>query len=177
MQGSRTLNTFVVLAIAADEALAHAEADEDGSPYDSLLCIIASVFSFEAFLNHMGGRLSPTWEADQESLPIKGKLSFVADATETNLDHNSDEYQLVTRAIKFRDFWAHGKTITVERPFSRRKNMRPIHALKTEWERMCNPRVAGAVKAAVESYIRQLWSAAGYDRDPFSSMANAHGSA
>jgi hypothetical protein len=175
MRGSRTLNTYVVLALAADEALAHAEADTDGSMYDSLLCIVAWVFCLEAFLNHLGAVRCPSWTTEHEPQPIKEKLVFIAGDTGVRLNRKSAQYQRVMRAIKFRDFWAHGKTLNTMRPFDRSKHDRPVHALESEWERMCTPAEARRVKAAAETYIHELWAAAGLKGHPFTTLARASG--
>jgi hypothetical protein len=166
MKGSRTFHTYVSLQKAAHESLAHAREDEHGVFYDCLLSILASVFMLEAFINHLGMNTCQDWDKKQWA-PLKDKLNFVGEALGYSLHADSKEYQTTCRALAFRDFWVHGRTIISERQYATKKALRPNRALETEWERMCTVLQADAVIQCVEAIVHDLWHAAGQKGDAF----------
>ncbi len=175
MRGQRTHYTYVTLRAAAKEALDHAEADQQGSFFDSMLSILASVFTLEAFLNHLGADRHTDWDKAGERQPPKDKLKSIAKEVGFNLDHTSSEYQTIMRSIEFRHFWVHGKTTTAQEEWIQSRRGRPSKALESTWERMCEPQTARETLHSVEQVIKALWVAAGLPRGPFNVSVTASG--
>ena len=97
--------------MVARDALERAEADESNSVNDSIVCIVFSAFTIEAYINHTAGALHlPWWETVERRLPPKDKLVILGQELGFSIDFASSPFGMFTWIFNFRDRIAHGKT-------------------------------------------------------------------
>ena len=114
--GSTETFTYILLLLAAKEALKSAKEKEEGSFYTSLHSIVFTAFALESFLNHLGRRLFPTepkfkWKRPDDKLKaVCAKLGFTPNM-------GISPYQSFGRAFATRNLAAHSETVV--QPFDR----------------------------------------------------------
>lgn len=159
----RDHNMFAELSAAHHVLLENAKQQRDGYFYESLSCLIFAAFKFEAFLNHIGYRLLPSW-AQMERLPNENKLAIITTHLDVTPDFSRRPYQTLSDLFKARDAVAHGKPAllkhdrvieTGEIETLRRK--KPL----THWEKLCTIDFAQRAYADTEEIAASLWQAGG----------------
>lgn len=134
----KTIRTYAFLFHAAREALSHAEKDEEGRFFDCLSCMTFCALTLEAFFNHIGNQRVRHWLHFERKLSPSEKLDLLAADLDISIDRGNVPFSDFGRLIWFRNFTAHGKTITeqiTERHILVEKEMTPTG--DTEWEKEC----------------------------------------
>lgn len=76
-----------------------------------LTCIIFCAFTFEAFLNYIGGECIAGYEYMEKGLTPIEKLKFLSAQKEIQCDSGQRPVQTIATLFDFRNFMAHGKTV------------------------------------------------------------------
>lgn len=176
-QASSTTHTHAYLNEAAKLALARAVDLPHDELYYSMTAILLSAFSLEAFLNHMGQELLPTWPTFERSRPsLQTKLSKVAGHLRLTIDFDARPFSALDPLFRFRNFLVHGRTETlsarVPPPNLRHDRVQfPWPA----WMHESNPDTARRYLTDVEEIAQVIHEAAGHKSRAFSTLR--HGGA
>ena len=73
----RAVNTSAELSHANWVLLENTEQQRDGWFYECLTTLMVAAFKFEAYLNHVGKALFPTFWSEMERLPHKQKRKII----------------------------------------------------------------------------------------------------
>ncbi len=178
MKGTRHHKRFVTLRSCAREALAHAEESREGSYFSGLSSVFASVFTLEAYLNHVGAGLEPDWEERGSWEPLKDKLKSICFRFSVDLDAASKEYQLLIVAMNARDYWVHGRTETTQEQTwnPNKRGTRPWKALTPQEELICVLPAPRHLLEHIERVVQRLHRAGGGSGDPFLNVGGGAGS-
>ena len=84
--------------------------------------MIMSVFTLEAYLNHLGDIVAPEkWKNEREFFGgkspyrgVKGKLDFLAECCDFPIDKSRRPYQTVSNLLTYREIAVHGRTQWIE---------------------------------------------------------------
>ncbi len=84
--------------------------------------MIMSVFTLEAYLNHLGDVVAPEeWKNEREFFGgkslyrgVKGKLDFLAERCDFPIDKSRPPYQTVSCLLTYREIAVHGRTQWIE---------------------------------------------------------------
>jgi hypothetical protein len=74
---------------------------------------VFSAFSLEAFLNHLGQRVTPFWSSVELKLSPVEKLEVLLKVLNLQVDFGKRPFQTFKSMMKFRNALAHGKTQTL----------------------------------------------------------------
>ena len=135
---NKTIRTYAFLHAAARESLWHAEHDEEGQFFDCLSCITFCALTLEAFFNHIGNQYVRHWSRIERKLNPSEKLDLLADELGISIKRDDVPFNDFKRLFWFRDFTAHGKTVTEQITETHKLmpgQMTPTG--KTAWEREC----------------------------------------
>ena len=174
--GFRTVYTFAMLRMAADNAARAAEATESGSMYTSMLSRLATAFMLEAYLNHLGEERIPDWlAAEKDWLDPKSKLKLIIDELhipfERGNKHQSD-YLGYLETFEFRRKLVHARTERLTGAWSEAdEGPAGSNALEADWEKLCTPERAREALAQAERIVRLFHSATGHLGDPLSTIS------
>lgn len=147
--GNKTVYPHVVMRSAAKAALRAAEDVEDGSYYQCLLACLATAFAVEAYLNFIGEKLFPKWDAQHENKAPKEKLKAIAEKIAFDVPYKSAEYQAFTDVFAARNALAHGKVESISGSWhAQAQGKAAVIALELNWEKL------GALKAASDIHKR-----------------------
>lgn len=163
----REIRTYAYLHSSADWAVEQAEAAEDREMFPSMHALLASIFSLEAFLNHIGPKYFPeTWNVKGSGLqsPTEklGSILSRLGIEKSTLQKEYDDFALVVRV---RDDLVHGRTSEVSQ--DKQLQMRPgsrLHSVEPEWLRVSTPKVARRVFESITRLIECIGDASGEGR-------------
>ena len=104
----RDVNTSAELSHANWVLLENAEQKREGWFYECLVTIVVAAFKFEAYLNHVGNVLFPSWWAEKERLSHRQKRKLIC--AHLNIAETDGERPWLTLAdlFRFRNLVAHG---------------------------------------------------------------------
>ena len=143
-----------------------------GSYHQFKASLIFTAFALEAYLNYVGNKLYKEWK-ELERISPRGKLIFIADKLEININNGNRPWQVLNKLIGFRNYNAHGKpehTITKNYTYRIEDDVDRIlgDLVMTEWEEYCNKKTALRAREDVENIIRLLYSRCRFENDyPF----------
>lgn len=115
--GQSTVKTFAYLSLCSEELLKTAESKHEGSFYYSMAAIMFSVFAVEAHANHAGSLCIEDWEEKERNLDLKEKLKTIGNILNVDVNFGKNPFQRLGKAIKIRNFLAHGKTKDIQGPW------------------------------------------------------------
>jgi hypothetical protein len=167
VSGDRAVKTFAHLSHGSGVIRDRALKKESGYYWDSMASLLLTAFSFEAYLNHLGGRLLPYWE-QLDRLPWQKKLQVIL----THLKHTPDlgkaPYQTLYGLFLFRNAVAHGRdtkeNFGPEIRLIDDETFRAHELIKTEWEKVCTPEWAQKALTDIKEIIEQLHDLAGFEK-------------
>ena len=121
--GERFVSTPAAAREVARRAIQRASDEEKGSFWELVTARVFTAFMFEGVVHHIGGKLSPTWDAQRErGAGQKARPALAREPLDVrhkavrsllDLDNGGSEYEdircLVKRLIKFSDSFAHPK--------------------------------------------------------------------
>lgn len=171
--GYREVKTFAYLVSAAQCALDAARAQESGSFYMSMHAILASVHSVEAYLNHLGPRYFNDWDEPNSGLRApKDKFEALRKKLQIEVKFYSSFYDEYLIGLDIRDDLVHGTTHNLKGKWvSNQHGVGSGAALKTEWEKRCNPKTAGRIFDGSTKLINVLGEACG-EPQPYLSLGS-----
>ena len=144
-----------------------------GRAFDLIHCIIASAFCMEAYLNFVGKRKMPNWQALERKLAPTEKLTVVTSRLGMASFKGGKLYHSFQKAFRFRNLLAHGRTETVHGSWIEREDIEgPRRQPEDEWEKLCNLNSARHILDDIEALAREIHKAAGYTQDPFESLGH-----
>ncbi len=166
-QGSREVRTFVDLNHGANVLIEKTENEEKGSYYTTMGALLLTAFTFEAYLNHLGGRLLMFWP-EIESIKVMEKYAVLCKQLNLSSDFSSRPYQTLGNLFKFRNAIAHGKSQILEETKAVSSQDEPYqHTPRAHWEEFCTLENAKRAKQDVSAVIKELHVAAGLGDYPF----------
>jgi len=171
---SKTVRTYIYLIRTADQALESAESAESGLFYNCLSCITFAAFALEAYFNHVGSSLIPHWEHYERKLSPSEKLDLLNDALKLSIDRGTAPFNDFKRLQWFRNFTAHGRTIT-ETVVEEHKllDSESVPTGDTEWERECTLGNARRYSSSARAMIEQVHTSVGFSDFAFSQQFSA----
>lgn len=131
-----------------------------GSYHQFLGSIIFTVFSLEAFLNHVGEALFESWP-ELEMLTPKGKVNLITEKLGIKVDYGSMPWQIIPEIIGVRNTIAHGKNellkdermLTVD---TYDEKMGEI--LRAHWQSYATKQKAEQAREKVEEICKAIWA-------------------
>ena len=160
--------------IGATHMLELAEASDHGRLYNLISSITFSVFTLEAYFNHLGEHLYDDWSKTERKTSKIKKYTQFCTKFDITFNFNQRPYSTIKKAFSFRDTIAHGKTVT--------KKINKKIEVETgnlnnfsggfngfEFATIENGKI---VLCDMQKVIKELHSAAGFKRDPFNSVSS-----
>jgi hypothetical protein len=138
-----------------------------GNYYAQMGSLIFAAFTFEAYLNHLGGHKNSFWD-ESERMSVMEKYSALCGAFNVTTDFSRRPYQTIKSLFDFRNALAHGKSriLTIEKEVSHKEDVHK-HAPKTKWEEYCTEVNIIRVRKDIEEIIIELNQASGEEEPPF----------
>lgn len=165
--GTREVRTFVVLNHGVDVLIGKAEEELRGSNYTIIGALLLTAFTFEAYLNHLGGKRLKFWE-EIESIPVMKKYSVLYKELDLVPDYSQRPHQTLKVLFKFRNAIAHGKSQVLEEAKEiNSQDDRCEHTPKVHWEEYCTLDSAKRAKEDIAKIITELHMKAGFGDYPF----------
>ncbi|MCP9473476.1 MAG: hypothetical protein NNA30_12150 [Nitrospira sp.] len=158
------IRTFVFLHYAAEWALEQAEVSYERTVFPSLFAILASIFTLEAFMNHIGPRYFPKkWDRKDENLAApQTKLRALLRVLKIDLITVREQYESFHLGLKIRKQLTHGRTHEIIKGNALpRYEGSVVSSTPPEWSRLCEPRTARRVFEAVKDLLERLGEASG----------------
>jgi hypothetical protein len=175
-EATREIKTFADLSHGAKVLLHKAKQDTEGSYYTIMGALLLTAFTFEAYLNHLGGKKIKFWE-EIESIGVIDKYSVLCKEFDVVPNYSKRPYQNLKPLFKFRNAIAHGKSqILKETKEISSKEVEEIlisehgprdFGLKAQWEEYCTLANAERAQEDISEVITELHKKAGYSDDPF----------
>ena len=75
-----------------------------------LSALTMACFAIEAFTNHVGEHLFPSWDTIERGISPSGKLKMFVEMKEMGIKYEESPFNTVHRLMKWRNQIAHGKT-------------------------------------------------------------------
>jgi hypothetical protein len=130
----------------------------------TIMSTVFSAFTFEAYLNHIGGKLVPFWSDIEKSIKMKEKLSVISKQSGFAVDFGTEPWQTIKQLFQFRNEIAHGKTerlvgesiVEIDSMDELNDDNRP----KTKWEKMISREFMLKCNVAVNEAIMIMHKAA-----------------
>ncbi|MDD2734563.1 MAG: hypothetical protein PHF56_11530 [Desulfuromonadaceae bacterium] len=170
--GRNTVNTYTYLKSAAELNLKIAEKTEDGQLYYCMSSLMFSAFTLEAYLNHIGSELLPSWQDVDRTSP-RNKLNAVCSLLQFPPDFSKEPYQSFVRIFKLRNTLAHGRTENIKGVWKKRiPQINGAIPPESFWQKECVPDVARRIYDAMLKIIREIHVKAGKKGDPFAIMSH-----
>jgi len=113
----RHVITYAELWYTCLSLLKRGQDQEEGSFYQFMGSLVFAAFSFEAYLNHLGGKLFESWHR-YEHLGPRRKLETIARQISLKIDYESRPFSIMSELFGFR-------TEILQRQYSSRPGSRP----------------------------------------------------
>jgi len=168
----RQVNTYHELWRTSYWTLNQAEEKYDGSYFQIMASLIFTAFSFEAYLNHLGGDIFHCWD-DLERLSPQSKLNVLSEELNIKKDYSKRPFQTIKELYKFRNDIAHGKTIILKTNEEIQIIDSKIDAyisepLEAEWQKYCTLDNAKKARKDTEAIMEIFHKESGvFDEDLF----------
>ncbi len=163
---SRDVNTSAELSHANWVLLQNTEQKRDGWFYECLTTIVVAAFKFEAYLNHVGKALFPSFWSEMERLSHKQKRRIICAHLHILEADGKRPWQTLGDLFRFRNCVAHGRSEILDPPevveVGEIEDLRRKKPL-TKWEEGCTIEFARRAYEDTEAIMRQIHLAAGLD--------------
>lgn len=170
----RTVHTYSELWHASGCVLDVGLAEPKGSSWQFLSSALLTAFCFEAYMNHLGARYLPVWNALERLSPLD-KLAMLCHEFKVDFPHGTGgrPLQTVDKLFRFRNAMAHGKTMDLKyKPKTMTvKDYQAEHekTLRADWELLIeNSEFAQRAREDVEAVLKKLHEASGEEEHLFS---------
>ncbi len=155
----RTVHTYAELWHGSRILLERAQAEPKGSKWLWMGSLFLTVFSFEAYLNHIGPKVFECWDS-LEMLSPEGKLDIICENLGIFFFKDKRPRQTIHELIMFRNKLAHGSTVDVEENTSRDVDqyldefigIRPL----AFWEEYCTEKNTIKAREDIENVLRLI---------------------
>ncbi len=162
----RNVNTSAELSHANWVLLENTEQKREGWFYECLTTIVVAAFKFEAYLNHVGKALFPSFWSEMERLPHKQKRKIICAHLRIVEADGERPWRTLGDLFRFRNCVAHGKSEILDPSqvveFGEIEDLRRKRPL-TEWEERCTIEFARRAYEDTEAIMRKIHLAAGLD--------------
>jgi hypothetical protein len=164
----RDVHTYAEVWHASQSMLNIASESKRGQQRLFMASVIFTSFTFEAYLNHIGPEVDPTWtEKKRDRMWIRNKFDHLSQILSVPWagEWKAEPLRTVDEVIRFRNAMAHAQSETLEPPPSLHpvdKNPLddPFYRPLTEWEKkLADDRFARAARDAVEAALSALHAA------------------
>jgi hypothetical protein len=167
----RDVHTYAELWHGSRVLLERGQAELKGSKWLWMGSLILTVFSFEAYLNHIGPKLFSCWNIFEKGISPEGKLSIVCERLGIDLPKDRRPRQTVRDLVEFRNKLAHGKTETLESNKTLRTNDEflekfIVKPLRQTWEDYCTENNALRAREDIKQVMQLIHEKAKPDNDP-----------
>jgi hypothetical protein len=168
VQATSTINTYVYCFYTAYFARERAEKEAEGRLYSCMTAGLFAAFTFEGYLNHIGGKKIKNWDAIEKKLGPKEKLLLLEEILSFKADQTRPPFQTLHDILALRNHLAHGKTQTVNTDviIEGTDQAEKAEYPQAGWELLCNLSSISRMVQDVEKMIRSIHSQLGYKRDP-----------
>jgi hypothetical protein len=163
---SRNVNTFAELSWANWVLLENTEQQREGWFYECLTTIVMAAFKFEAYLNHVGAAVFPSYWKELERLSHIQKRNIICAHLRIVKADGERPWQTLNDLFKFRNWVAHGRSEILDPPealergeLEQLRRNKPLAA----WEKLCTTEFARRAYEDTEAIMRLIHSAAGLD--------------
>lgn len=153
-----------------------AENSKKGQLYTTVSALVFSAFTLEAYLNHLGKLRNKEWNEIERKYSKFDKYKLFASAVGINFDSfRSRPYSTLKELFEFRDRMAHGKTTieNVDISVNMNNNFIPQLNAENDWQAFATLENARIAIEDVEILVKEMHSANGYPRNPFSNLGSA----
>ncbi|MDO1494353.1 hypothetical protein HND72_07180 [Pseudomonas putida] len=178
----RTVHTYSELWHASEGVLNVGLADPKGSSWQFLSSALLTAFCFEAYMNHLGARYLPVWNALERLSPLE-KMEMLCHEFGVNFPQGMGgrPLQTVDKLFRFRNAMAHGKTMDLNyKPKTMTvKKYQAEHdkMLLADWELLItNSEFAQRAREDVETVLKKLHETSGEEDHLFSYGVSNHSS-
>ncbi|MDD5521601.1 MAG: hypothetical protein PHI84_12350 [Kiritimatiellae bacterium] len=164
---AESIHTYAYLYHAAKWVSEVPDKRENPLRYSSMLSILASAFSLEAYMNHLGPRYFPKWDKDGLRSPNEKIDALMEKLKVDKVKHRSqfDSYML---ALRIRESLVHGRTHEVHKKATYVFNPgSKIGSTQPEWKRKSTKRDALMILNGVADLMHTLSKAAGDEPWPY----------
>ena len=153
-----------------------AKKQEEGQFFSIKSSLIFSAFTHEAFLNTVGPKIIPFWDALEYLGPQK-KLQCILKSLKHKPNFGARPYQTLSGLFKFRNQIVHGREhkITGDKVVVPEKEKGDyLDALQVEWEKYCTLSNAEMAYQDIEAIAKDIMDVANikYCGSPFGSLAS-----
>jgi hypothetical protein len=143
--------TYTALLHIGWHLLDMAERFEEGSLLNLQAAIVFFAFTFEAYLNHVGGEDIKFWD-EIDRISYAKKLTVLE--KQLGFDRSNPSFQTIQKLFEFRNNFAHGRTIKKEIRIVTESPPSPFHSANLLSHEQITKRTVrqyhGDVKAAIE---------------------------
>ncbi len=154
---------------AAEYFLATSKEKGKNEVINATACLIFAAFTIEAYLNHIGEKLFPSWkEYLKKGLNSEAKLCLIADKIGLTINFGTAPFQSFRTAFRFRNAMAH--SVTEDLSSEKSKHFLQVGSEywpATEWEKLCNSNIAQKLYNDTEEIILIIEKKSGVERIPF----------
>lgn len=164
---SRNVNTFAELSHANLVLLENTEQRREGWFYECLTTIVVAAFKFEAYLNHVGKAIFPSYWSEMERLSHKQKRKIICAHLHIVEADGERPWNTLGDLFRFRNCVAHGKSEILDPPevaesgeIEELRRKMPL----AEWEERCTIEFAERAYEDTEAIMRQIHLAAGLNK-------------
>lgn len=178
----RTVHTYSELWHASKCVLDVGLSNPSGCSWQFLSSALLTAFCFEAYMNHLGARHLPVWNALERLGPID-KMELLCHELDVQFPLRSGgrPLQTVDKLFRFRNAMAHGKTMDLSyKPKTMTVNDYQVEhekMLLADWEVLiANSEFAQLAREDVLAVLTKLHEASGDEDNLFSYGASHHSS-
>lgn len=166
--GERELRTFVFLNQGSNALLEIAKNEPRGSYYTTMAALTMRAFTFEAYLNHLGGSVMPYWDSI-DSIRVMEKVAVLCGHLKLTPNMGMRPYQTLRSLFRYRNSIAHGKSEVLVRTEVEVSASVDPHTLSptAEWEDYTTVENAQRAQEDITAIIVELHNAAGLGPHPF----------
>jgi hypothetical protein len=147
--------------------LQEAKANESGSYFNLMVALVFSAFTIEAYLNHLGGKIIPFWEAIEKNLSPLKKLEIIASQLGKPIDYGHRPFQSFKSISQLRDFLAHGRTeFVAEKSIQILSDDDKPELPKAKWQKQVTIEIVQKYFDDTKEIIEYLHNASGLEFNP-----------
>src|SRR5262245_8616799 len=159
-----TFYTYSYLLNGAENAIETAREYPTGGNYQFASAILFCAFAIEAHLNHIGEEKLECWADIEKKLGPEQKLDLIAELIAFKVDRSRRPFQSIREIFKFRNYFAHGRTESIERTIHDESPLRsPVPLFDPEILEQLNEEYVGRLYDDTIEMITVLHKAAGFE--------------
>ncbi len=154
-----------------------ADKKEVGEGPLKLAALILAAFSLEAYVNHIGEKLFPSfWKHMERNVTPMGKVHLIMDKTGVSLNSGERPLQTVDQLMKWRNSVAHGTSLILNSESlvdSMEDLKKPEKMILAKWEEFVNEAELTRIHEDLEIVMRKIFDASGIDDEDLFEMSSS----